>query len=137
MLFRNIYSGKKVLVTGHTGFKGAWLSEWLIRLGAEVSGFALPPPNGPCLFDQLQLENRMRHVVGDVRDFSLVQKAVREIAPDFIFHLAAQPLVRLSYSRPVETYATNVMGTVNVLESVRLAGIPCVVTAVTTDKCYE
>jgi CDP-glucose 4,6-dehydratase len=137
MTFADTYRGKRVLVTGHTGFKGAWLSEWLLSLGAEVGGFALPPPTTPSLFDQLGLAARMQHTLGDVRDFAAVQQAIDRFRPDFVFHLAAQPLVRLSYAQPVETYATNVMGTVHVLEAVRLAARPCVVVAITTDKCYE
>ncbi len=137
MSFSNIYRGKRVLLTGHTGFKGSWMAEWLLSLGAEVTGFALPPPTQPSLFDQLGLASRLRHVVGDVRDLAAVRAAVDAGKPDFIFHLAAQPLVRLSYDQPVETYATNVMGTVNVLEAVRLAARPCSVVAITTDKCYE
>jgi CDP-glucose 4,6-dehydratase len=137
MSFGSIYKGKRVLITGHTGFKGAWLAEWLVALGAEVTGFALPPPSTPSLFDQLGLKTRLRHLEGDVRDLPAVRAALAASQPDFVFHLAAQPLVRLSYSQPVETYATNIMGTVNVLEAVRLAGLPCVVVAITTDKCYE
>jgi CDP-glucose 4,6-dehydratase len=137
MSFANIYHGKRVFLTGHTGFKGAWLAEWLLSLGAEVTGFALPPPTTPSLFDQLGLANRLRHIVGDVRDLSAVQSALDECCPDFVFHLAAQPLVRLSYDQPVETYATNIMGTVNVLEAVRLRGKPCAIVAITTDKCYD
>jgi CDP-glucose 4,6-dehydratase len=135
--FAGVYAGKRVLMTGHTGFKGSWLCEWLLSLGADVTGFALAPATTPALFDQLGLATRLRHVLGDVRDLAAVRRLVEKTAPDFVFHLAAQPLVRLSYDQPVETYATNVMGTVNVLEAVRLAGRPCVVVAVTTDKCYE
>lgn len=137
MAFANIYKGKRVLLTGHTGFKGSWMAEWLLSLGAEVTGFALPPPTTPSLFDQLGLAKRLRHIEGDVRDLVAVRAAVAEACPDFVFHLAAQPLVRLSYEQPVETYAINVMGTVNVLEAVRLAARPCTVVAITTDKCYE
>jgi CDP-glucose 4,6-dehydratase len=137
MSFGNVYRGKRVLVTGHTGFKGSWLCEWLLSLGAEVTGFALAPATTPALFDQLRLASRLRHVLGDVRDLSAVRRVIEETEPEFIFHLAAQPLVRLSYEQPVETYATNVMGTVNVLEGVRLACRPCSVVAITTDKCYE
>jgi CDP-glucose 4,6-dehydratase len=126
-----------VLITGHTGFKGSWLSEWLFSLGAEVTGFALAPATSPALFEQLGLSARLRHTLGDVRDLAEVRSVVEESKPDFVFHLAAQPLVRLSYDQPVATYATNVMGTVNVLEAVRQAGRPCVVVAITTDKCYE
>lgn len=137
MSFADIYRGKRIFLTGHTGFKGAWLSEWLLSLGAEVTGFALPPPTSPSLFGQLGLASRLRHIEGDVRDLSAVRAALAIARPDFVFHLAAQPLVRLSYDQPVETYATNIMGTVNVLEAVRLAAQPCVVVAITTDKCYD
>lgn len=137
MAFADVYRGKRVLVTGHTGFKGAWLSEWLLVLGAEVTGFARPPNTQPALFSQLGLARRLRHVVGDVCDLTQVREVVKVTKPNVIFHLAAQPLVRLSYEDPVSTYATNVMGTVHVLEAVRLAGQSCSVVAVTTDKCYE
>jgi len=137
MSFANAYRGKRVLVTGHTGFKGSWLSEWLLSLGAEVTGFAFQPSTQPSLFDQLGMASRLRHAIGDVRDLEAVCKVVGETEPDFIFHLAAQPLVRLSYEQPANTYATNIMGTVNVLEAVRQAGRHCVVIAITTDKCYE
>jgi CDP-glucose 4,6-dehydratase len=137
MSFADSYRGRRVLVTGHTGFKGSWLCEWLLSLGADVTGFALAPATTPALFDQLGLAQRLRHILGDVRDLPAVRRVVEETQPDFVFHLAAQPLVRLSYEQPVETYATNVMGTVNVLEAVRLANRRCVVVAITTDKCYE
>ena len=137
MAFGELYRGKHVLLTGHTGFKGAWLAEWLLALGAEVTGLALPPPTTPALFEQLALADRLTHRVGDIRDLAVVRQAVEAAQPDFIFHLAAQPLVRLSYAQPVETYATNVLGTVHVLEAVRLAQRPCTVIAITTDKCYE
>jgi CDP-glucose 4,6-dehydratase len=135
--FAGVYAGKRVLLTGHTGFKGAWLAEWLLGLGADVTGFALPPPTTPALFDQLGLAPRLRHTLGDIRDLAAVRRVVDETRPDFIFHLAAQSLVRLSYAQPVETYATNVMGTINVLEAARLADRACTIVAVTTDKCYE
>jgi len=124
-------------VTGHTGFKGSWLCEWLLALGAQVTGLSLPPPTSPALFDQLGLATRIHHRLGDVRNLEDVRDAVRASQPDFIFHLAAQPLVRLSYEQPVETFATNVQGTVHVLEAARLAARPCTVVAITTDKCYE
>ncbi len=135
--FAGIYAGKSVLVTGHTGFKGSWLCEWLLALGADVTGLALPPATTPALFDELGLSGRMKDRRGDIRDLATVRAAVDAARPDFVFHLAAQPLVRLSYAQPVETYATNIMGTVHVLEAVRLAGIRCAVGVVTTDKCYE
>lgn len=131
------FKGRRVLVTGHTGFKGAWLSEWLIGLGAEVTGYALAPQVDASLFDQLGLSERMRHVVADVRDRSRVAHEMSEAQPDFIFHLAAQSLVRESYIYPVETFDTNVMGTINILEAARLLECPCAVVVVTTDKCYH
>jgi CDP-glucose 4,6-dehydratase len=137
MAFADTYRGKRVLLTGHTGFKGAWLAEWLLSLGAEVTGLALPPPTEPAIFDQLALAGRLHHRIGDIRELATVRAAVEATRPDFVFHLAAQALVRLSYEQPVETYATNVLGTVHVLEAVRLARRPCTVVAITTDKSYE
>jgi CDP-glucose 4,6-dehydratase len=131
-----IYAGKRVLVTGHTGFKGAWLCEWLLGLGAEVHGWSLPAQE-PSLFDSLGLPDRMRHVIEDVTDFKLLHQQIKKIRPDFIFHLAAQSLVRVSYREPGMTFFTNVMGTVSLLDSVRVAETPCSVVVITTDKCYE
>jgi len=124
-------------VTGDTGFKGAWLCEWLLALGARVSGYSLPPPTEPSLFAQSGLEARIRHVTGDVRDMDLLEKTVGDCRPDFVFHLAAQSLVRPSYDDPVGTFEVNVLGTARVLEAVRRLDHPCSVVAVTTDKCYE
>jgi CDP-glucose 4,6-dehydratase len=124
-------------VTGHTGFKGSWLSLWLLELGAIVHGYALTPETTPALFDQLGLANRMEHEIADIRDESLVKKSIDDFQPDFIFHLAAQPLVRRSYLIPVETYETNVNGTIYVLEALRSMAMPCAAVMVTTDKCYE
>jgi CDP-glucose 4,6-dehydratase len=137
MSFSGIFRGKRVLVTGHTGFKGSWLAEWLLALGAEVTGLAWAPDTTPALFDQLGLSSRLNNHIGDVRDLATVRRVTAACEPEFVFHLAAQPLVRVSYKNPVETYATNVLGTVHVLEAVRLSGRPCIVVAVTTDKCYE
>ena len=137
MAFAEAYRGKRVFLTGHTGFKGSWLAEWLLTLGAEVTGYALPPNTEPALFVQLGLAARLQHIEADVRDLARLHAAVAAARPDFIFHLAAQPLVRASYRDPVETYSTNVMGTVNLLEAARRAGRPCAVVVVTTDKCYE
>ena len=131
------YNQKNVFITGHTGFKGAWLSEWLLSLGAEVTGYSLPPPTTPSLFNQLALRDRIHHIEGDVRDPNILRMAIQEAKPDVVFHLAAQPLVRLSYDQPVETYATNVMGTVHLLDAIRLERHPCAVVVITTDKCYE
>lgn len=140
--FGGLYAGKRVLVTGHTGFKGAWLIEWLLALGAKVTGLSLPPPTTPSLFDQLGLARRLglRHRIGDIRGPALVRETIAVAQPDFVFHLAAQPLVRLSYREPVETFDTNIMGTAYILDAVRLASTPrrpCTVVAITTDKCYE
>lgn len=140
---QNAYSGKTVLVTGHTGFKGAWLCEWLLMLGARVVGIALPPNTEPALFDQLGLADRVEHHVQDIRDPEALTSIVVEARPDYLFHLAAQPLVRLSYAEPVETYTTNVIGTVNLLEALRQLDTLyrgeqrlCAAVFVTTDKCY-
>lgn len=131
------WAGRRVLVTGHTGFKGGWLSLWLHALGAEVTGFALPAPTNPSFFDQVRLDELVTHVEGDVRDLDAVAAVVRDARPEVVFHLAAQPLVRMSYAEPVETYATNVMGTVNLLEGCRAATDLRAVVCVTSDKCYE
>jgi len=135
--FNGLYHSRRVLVTGHTGFKGAWLCQWLLDLGAEVSGIALAPNTDPSLFQQLGLESRLQHHIQDIRDAGAVAANVRDFKPDFVFHLAAQPLVRLSYEQPVETWETNVLGTIHVLEALRLLDHPCAAVFVTTDKCYE
>jgi len=131
------FRGKSVLVTGHTGFKGAWLSEWLVRAGARVTGFALPPSTEPALFHALGLEQRMRSLFGDIRDEKALDAAFTAPAPDVVFHLAAQPLVRRSYREPVATFATNVMGTAHVLEAARRVPSVRSIVIVTSDKCYE
>ena len=131
------WTGRRVLVTGHTGFKGGWLALWLHQMGAEVSGFALPAPTDPSFFEQTRLAELVHHIEGDVRDAAAVEAAIALCRPEVIFHLAAQPLVRYSYAEPVETYATNVMGTVHVLDACRrVEGVTAVV-CITTDKCYE
>src|SRR5262249_48145060 len=135
--FRGVYRGARVLVTGHTGFKGAWLCQWLLGLGADVYGFALAPDTKPSLFEQLELSGRMHHRLGDIRESpvdSALADSVRLARPDFVFHLAAQSLVRRGYASPVETFETNVLGSVHVLESLRAAGAETTVVAVTTDK---
>ena len=137
MIDRKFWKGRQVLVTGHTGFKGGWLVLWLRRLGAEVSGYALPPPTVPSLFEIAGVGERVRCIVGDVRDADRIAAVMREVSPEIVLHLAAQSLVRESYARPVETYGTNVMGTVNVLEAVRGVDSVKVVLNVTSDKCYE
>jgi len=129
--------GRRVLVTGHTGFKGAWLAEWLVQLGAEVSGIALPPERADSLFERLGLATRTHHAVCDIREAEALRQLVVRAAPEIVFHLAAQPLVRRSYRDPLGTWATNVVGTLNVLEAVRTLGTPVRVVAVTTDKVYR
>lgn len=136
-LFDNVFEGKKVLVTGHTGFKGAWITLWLHSLGASVTGFALEPPTRPSLFEALNLEDKITHITGDVRDFEHLQSVFNRYQPEIIFHMAAQALVRRSYVEPRLTYETNVMGTVNLLEAARSCPSVHVVINVTSDKCYE
>lgn len=133
----NGFAGRRVLVTGHTGFKGSWLSLWLLSLGARVTGFALAPNTQPALFDQLGLGMELDSRIGDVRDRERMVALVREVAPEIVFHLAAQPIVLTSYEDPAGTFDTNVMGTANLLEAVRLRGEPCAVVVITTDKVYE
>jgi CDP-glucose 4,6-dehydratase len=136
-MFANTYAGRRVLITGHSGFKGGWLSVWLSRLGAEVIGFSVDVPTQPAIFDELKLAGRFRSVWGDVRDLELMRGVVRDVRPDFVFHLAAQPIVSRSYSDPVETMTTNVMGTMNILESMRSMKHPCIAVLITSDKCYD
>ena len=133
----NFYKGKKVLVTGHTGFKGTWLSRILVNAGAEVTGYSLNPPTDPALFNMAGLEGKMNSVIGDIRDLAHLKQVFEDTKPEIVLHLAAQPIVRDSYKDPVYTYETNVIGTVNILECVRLN--PCVKSFlnVTTDKVYE
>ncbi len=132
------YEGKRVLVTGHTGFKGSWLCEWLLSLDATVAGFALNPQPHEVLFSQLGLKTRLEHDVrGDLSDRSSLNSLVNSYQPEIVLHLAAQPLVRLSYEIPVETFATNILGTAHLLDAIRTSGHPCSVVCVTTDKCYE
>lgn len=130
------WAGRRVLITGHTGFKGSWLSLWLQRAGADLTGYALEPPTVPSLFEAAKVAQGMRSVHGDVRDLAAFQRIVAEQSPEIVIHMAAQSVVRRSYREPVETYATNVMGTVNVLEAVRGTETPCAVVVVTSDKCY-
>lgn len=135
--FSGVFRRKRVLVTGHTGFKGAWMCEWLLQLGADVAGYSLEPPTTPSMFEELDLQRRIGQGHGDVRDLAVLRATFQRHQPDFVFHLAAQSLVRRSYADPIETFATNILGTANVLEAVRLAERPCVVVVVTSDKAYE
>lgn len=134
---KSFYHGKRVLVTGHTGFKGSWLSLWLKKLGANVTGYALEPPTKPSLFEICSLGDHIESIIGDVRDGKRLLETLQRVQPEIVFHLAAQPLVIDSYKDPVYTYETNIMGTVNVLEAVRNCESVKAVVNVTTDKCYE
>ena len=136
-MFNNIYKGKKVIVTGHTGFKGAWLTAWLLKLGAEVVGISFDIPTKPSLFEELALADKITDYRNDVRDLEVIKAIFSEEKPDFVFHLAAQPIVSLSYSDPVNTFSTNLMGTVHVLESLRGLKNECAAIIVTSDKCYD
>lgn len=131
------WKGKRVLLTGHTGFKGSWMSLWLKEMGAELTGLALNPPTSPSLFEDARVADNMNSVIGDIRDLDTVKKLFHDVQPEIVIHMAAQPLVRESYQFPVETYAINVMGTVHVLEAVRQTPSVRSVVVVTTDKCYE
>lgn len=131
------WQGKRVFMTGHTGFKGAWLSLWLQQMGAVVKGYSLPAPTTPNLFEEAQIGAEMSTEEGDIRDFTHLRRVMLEFKPEIVFHMAAQPLVRLSYDEPIETFSTNVMGTVNLLEAVRQVGGVKAVVNITSDKCYE
>lgn len=133
----DFWAGRRVLITGHTGFKGSWLSLWLSSLGADVYGIALPPDTTPSLFNEADVGSGMRSFIGDIRNYEAVVHVMLECNPEIVFHMAAQPLVRASYEKPIETYSTNVMGTVHVLEAARRASRVRAIVNVTTDKCYE
>jgi CDP-glucose 4,6-dehydratase len=139
---RQFWRNKRVLITGHTGFKGSWLSLWLQNMGADVHGFSLSPPTDPSLFERAEISRGMNSTIADIRNFEAVAKVFSDADPQIVFHLAAQPLVRLSYDDPITTYSTNVMGTVNLLEVIRQAALSKgssvqAVVVVTSDKCYE
>lgn len=137
MVNSSFWKDKRVFLTGHTGFKGSWLSIWLTSMGAEVTGFSLTPLTNPSLFTLAGVEKLMSSIIGDIRDVNLLERAIIEANPDIVIHMAAQPLVKESYENPVDTYSTNVMGTVNLLESVRHCQTVKAVVNVTTDKVYE
>jgi CDP-glucose 4,6-dehydratase len=134
---KEFWKAKRVFLTGHTGFKGSWLALWLQALGAETIGFSLPPPTQPSLFELAHVSHGMTSIRGDVRDFESLKRVIAEKNPEIVIHLAAQTVVKYSYDNPLETYLTNVMGTVNVLEAIRQSQVACVVVIVTSDKCYE
>jgi len=131
------WKGKKVFLTGHTGFKGSWMSIWLYQMGAIVKGYSLKPNTNPSLFDLANIKDLLTSEIGDIRDFNQLKKSMMDFEPHILIHMAAQPLVRLSYKEPIETYTTNVIGTVNVLEAARSCKNLKSIVSVTTDKCYE
>jgi CDP-glucose 4,6-dehydratase len=136
-LLSNFFSKRKVFITGHTGFKGSWLAFLLNEMGADVMGFALPPPITINHFDLLKLDKKIKHVVGDIRDASLLNNTLNEFQPEFVFHMAAQALVRISYEDPITTFSTNIMGSVNLVDSVRQCKSVRSLVYITSDKCYE
>jgi len=133
----NFWKGRRVLITGHSGFKGSWLSIWLQVKGAHVIGLSLNPPSDPNLFELARVSDGMISIYGDIRNLDELRAVIDTYRPEIVFHMAAQPLVRRSYAEPVETYSTNIMGTVNILEAVRLSGAVRVVVNITSDKCYK
>src|SRR2546422_11663988 len=136
-MYRSFYKDKRVLVTGHTGFKGAWLSLWLKKLGSEVWGVSLPPPTNPNLHEIIKTQAFAGEVECDIRNLDRLSGVIAETRPQLVFHLAAQPIVRRSYAEPLETLQTNAIGTANLLESVRRAESNCILIVITSDKCYE
>jgi CDP-glucose 4,6-dehydratase len=130
------WRGRRVFLTGHTGFKGSWLALWLESLGADVTGYALAPPTTPSLYEQAGVDRSLRSVVADIRDYDRLRAAIRDARPEVILHLAAQSVVKRGYAEPIETYASNVMGTVHLFEAVRQSAIRCAIVNVTSDKCY-
>ena len=136
-MFNGVFAGKKVFITGHTGFKGAWLSSWLLELGAEVCGYSDAIPTAPSMFAVTSLGSRIKDLRGDVTDSEHLKAAVTEFQPHFIFHLAAQALVSQSYEEPLATIKTNAVGVANILEAVRALDYKCAAVVVTSDKCYE
>jgi CDP-glucose 4,6-dehydratase len=136
-MFNNIYKNKQVLVTGHTGFKGAWLTAWLLKLGANVVGISKDIPTTPSMFEELNLEGKIKHYQDDIRDLSKIIKIVSNERPQFLFHLAAQPIVSTSYTNPIETISSNVMGTTNILEALKTSNHKCTVIIITSDKAYD
>ena len=136
-MFGDIYKNKKVLITGNTGFKGNWLTIWLLKLGAKVYGLAKDIPTEPSIFNELALKNKITHYEKDVRNLDETKEIIEKVKPDFVFHLAAQSLVSVSYSDPIETITTNVLGTANVLEALKESNHNCVGVIITSDKCYD
>jgi len=136
-MFDNIYKNKKVLVTGHTGFKGSWLTTWLLKLGAEVVGISKDVPTEPSMFKELHLQEQITHYQEDIRDLATMKEIISKEKPEFLFHLAAQPIVSTSYKDPIETISSNVMGTANILEALKESNHPCTAVIITSDKAYD
>jgi CDP-glucose 4,6-dehydratase len=136
-MFNNVYQGKKVLLTGHTGFKGTWLTTWLIKLGANVVGVSKDIPTNPSMFEILGLSDKIKHIVLDICKFENVSKIIQDEKPDFVFHLAAQAIVSVSYSEPLKTISSNVIGTTNILEALRISNHECTAIIITSDKAYD
>lgn len=136
-MFNNQYNGKKVLITGHTGFKGSWLTTWLLELGATVIGVSKNIPTTPSMFEVLGLKNKIKHYIQDIRDLQKLESIIATESPDFVFHLAAQAIVSISYADPLDTITTNVIGTTNVLEALKRVNPNCIAIIITSDKCYE
>lgn len=137
MIDASFWQGKRVFITGHTGFKGSWLTLWLQSMGAVLKGFSLNPPTEPSLYESASVDNLIDSTIGDIRNFDQLHAAIAAFKPEIVFHMAAQPLVRLSYDQPIETYSTNVMGTVHLLEAVKRVGGVKAIVNITSDKCYE
>lgn len=137
MIDASFWQGKRVFITGHTGFKGSWLTLWLQSMGAVLKGFSLNPPTEPSLYESASVDNLIDSTIGDIRNFDQLHTAIAAFKPEIVFHMAAQPLVRLSYDEPIETYSTNVMGTVHLLEAVKRVGGVKAIVNITSDKCYE
>ena len=136
-MFNNIFSNKKIIVTGNTGFKGSWLSIWLHELGAKLTGISKDIPSQPSLFEELQLDKKIKHHFANICDLQTMKQIFQEVQPDFVFHLAAQPIVSVSYDDPIETFQTNAIGTANILEALRTIQHPCYAVMITSDKCYD
>ena len=136
-MFRNIYRDKKVLITGHTGFKGSWLTTWLLKLGAKVVGVSKDIPTTPSMFEVLKLEERITHYIADIRDLEKMKEIFQREKPDFLFHLAAQPIVSISYQNPIETISSNILGTANILETLRVLNLNITAVIITSDKAYD
>jgi CDP-glucose 4,6-dehydratase len=136
-MFNNLYKNKKVLITGNTGFKGSWLTSWLLKLDSNVYGISKDIPTKPSMFNELGLKDKIIHFQKDINDLNEIKKIIKEVKPDFVFHLAAQSLVSVSYSDPIDTIATNVIGTANILESLHRSNHKCIGIMITSDKCYD